>query len=73
MTTAHPTDAGPPPATTTTPDHSPEDAPAPAPLRSPATPQHDGGNTRTFPPAGRPIRMDLELASRLLASSRWLQ
>ncbi|HSK98602.1 MAG TPA: hypothetical protein VK891_18385 [Euzebyales bacterium] len=72
MTTVHSTAAGPTPAATT-PDQSPEDGPAPAALRPPARPQHDGADTHTLAPSGRPTRMNLELASRLLSSSRWLQ
>ena len=72
MTTVHTTAAGPLPAPTA-PDPSPEDPSPAARLRSPATPQHDGDQGRPPTPAGRPMRMDLELASRLLSSSRWLQ
>jgi len=58
-TTAHSTDPQPEPVRPPT-DVQP---------RADAAPSTIGFQT----PAGRPLRMDLELASRLLSSSRWLQ
>ena len=72
MTTTHSTHTGAAPVRPEPDDPSETPQPA-ARSRSRATPSHDGSDWR--PPArnGTRVRMNLDVASRLLASSRWLQ
>jgi hypothetical protein len=72
MTTTHSTHTGAAPESPE-PDH-PSETPQPAArLRSGATSSHDGADGRPPAPNGTRVRMNLDVASRLLASSRWLQ
>ena len=72
MTTTHSTSTGAAPVAPE-PDPSPGTSPRSARLRSRATPPQDGVDGHTPTSAGTRVRMNLDVASRLLASSRWLQ